>query len=775
MSFGGGKGGNAGYRYFFGILAGIGRGPVDELVEIRVGTKLAAQPHATASSVGRIDAPDLFGGDKKEGGIQGAYHLLMGEDGQVMPAAVASMIAPVVPTGYRRMITFFFDGLVASLNPYPKPWSFRVRRARMGWDGEVLRPDLAVIELDGQAVAPTAPSYGNDLPRTAYAVAPSNYNVQTRIQMSDPNVKITGLYQGSFSQTEVGDGSQYFGYYEDMKPEPQPDGSLLLTFPPKYYGKEVSTEVVIEPKTGGPSSRTRIYDNPINIIPTPVWFTLTPPPGKTIKLVSSVELAMQGGASNGEFVPQNVEYLPSGQARVNLPVPSWGYNYTAVARFEDNQFSLDFQTYYGTVDGMTPIKVPFTPPSDGQFVGIVSVLSDGAIGSNPGEVSGDERLNVPFTFADNEIQLLDPRASGSNLTINYVYRAMVNSTGNVAPDSRIMAMNPSHIVYECLTNREWGRGWDRSIINTLSFEQAAQGLFDEKFGMCLKWSRRDSIDEFVQDVLNTIGAVIYADTRTALMCLKLIRNDYAASTLKIWDTTNGILDITESNVNTSTVVINEVIVKYREAVLNEDRSVNVQNLASLQSNGGAFNTMTKTYRGIPTSSLARRVAQRDLKANAEGLRRFTLTVDRRGSDLTPGGVMRIRDVQRKIPVMVVRIATVKSGTLRDGKITLSVVQDVFSFPEATFTAEQPNSWSPPNFTPCIGDHEVFEAPYFLLAQQLTPSEFSAVDDGSAYVAAVAERAKASNIGYDMAIRLSAPTPDDVPGPGDAMYCGYEPN
>ena len=41
----------------------------------------------------------------------------------------------------------------------------------------------------------------------------------------------------------------------------------------------------------------------------------------------------------------------------------------------------------------------------------------------------------------------------------------------------IHAMNPAHIVYECLTNRDWGGGMDRSRLDDASFRAAADDRF----------------------------------------------------------------------------------------------------------------------------------------------------------------------------------------------------------------------------------------------------------------------------------------------------------
>jgi hypothetical protein len=774
----GGKGGSAvtGYRYHFGIHAGIGRGEMDELVEIRVGTRLAAQPRMTASGVGTINSPNLFGGDKKEGGIKGDFNLMMGEPTQTMPPALATMISPAPATGFRRMVTLFYEGLVTSLNPYPKPWSFRMRRAVKGWDGAPLRPDLAVIPLLGPDTAVAAgDAYGSEIDGTVTMAGPGTTVGVTALMVPQPGRRITDVLSAYYSLgSEAGTVDVPL-----LSFDLNPDGTALAYVSPQHYGRTLSFSTMDELMAGGGLRRGWAM-GVANGVPNPVDARVVPQAGHVITSVNSLtKLVTPGGGEGNEPVYSTIPILSTtlqsdGSAIVSIPPGYWGNpGYTARYTHAGGQNDVPLTEF---IPG-PPISFDVQTPAGGLLTSItkVQLVINPAYNQGAGE-GGEwfpaEVVDIGFTASGNTVTTTDPRVNGSNLNIIFKYRPSLNSDAVFTPIREIMAMNPAHIIYEALTNREWGRGLDRSLLDTPSFENCATTLKAEEFGMCIRWARRDSIDAFIQEILDTIGATLFMDRSTALMTLRLIRKDYVVSSLKLWDVNNGILTISSSNVNTSSVIINEVIVKYREVVFNEERAVNVQNLASLQS--GSFKTMTKTYRGIPTADLARRVAQRDLRANAEGLRRFTLTMDRRGSDITPGHVMRIQDVSRNIPPTVVRVATVKSDGPGTGNITLAVVQDVFAFPDRSFIAEQPNAWSPPNFVPCIGRHQVFEAPYFLLARTMTAADFAFVDNGSAYLVTVAEQAKLSNTGYDIAVRTNAPTPDDIPTSGEAMYCGYTP-
>ena len=151
----GGKGSKkvtVGYRYSWDVQAGLGRGPVNEIVSIMADKKtvFAGTPGQVSSSTSvYIDKPGLFGGDDTggEGGIQGQLDIMMGEPDQVPPASLLKLLTGLVP-GFRGVVTTFFSGLVSCYSASPKPWLYRVRRTTKGWDGDVWYPEKATIMLE---------------------------------------------------------------------------------------------------------------------------------------------------------------------------------------------------------------------------------------------------------------------------------------------------------------------------------------------------------------------------------------------------------------------------------------------------------------------------------------------------------------------------------------------------------------------------------------------------------------------------------------------------
>lgn len=345
--------------------------------------------------------------------------------------------------------------------------------------------------------------------------------------------------------------------------------------------------------------------------------------------------------------------------------------------------------------------------------------------------------------------------------------------GEIAATGEIHAMNPAHIIYECLTNREWGRGLPAVALNLPSFETAAGTLFSEAFGLCLRWTRTDTIEAFVQGILDHIGATLYQDASTALLTLKLIRGGYDISSLPLFEPGAGLLTVTDAPVAASGSYVNAVRVTWHDPIHDKEQTVTVHNLASIQASGGAFNMVTKTYSGIPTADLAERVAQRDLKTMGIELRKLTVVLDRSAHNVRPGDVIRVRDPSRSIRDTLLRVASYDDGVMTSGAITIIGVQDIFDLPPFGYTNSQGGGWIPPTTRACIGRHEVFEVPYIFYAATMSPADLDYIVPETGRLGSVVEQGQSGNVAYRIAVRDGLPEPDDMPLT-DASYCGYVP-
>lgn len=505
---GGSKKVTVGYRYFFTMQMGLGRGPINELVEIRVGDKLAWFGSATSSGAYAIEAPDLFGGKKGEGGIQGTFDLCMGDKTQGQNARVVAMHGPLV-SALRGVCTMVYDGMICAMNPYPKPWKMRVRRTTAGWDMDTWYPERAAI---------------------------------------------------------------YF------------------------------------------------------------------------------------------------------------------------------------------VDNVTPLDTPTVQPS---YLGDPDAMSP-------------EAWAATYLAAISEIQ-----------QDTQLRRRIVCS------------MNPAHMLLEIATNREWGRGMPLEQIDLSTFKVAADNLYCEGFGLCLRWNRQSGLDDLVGEIINTIGAMQYVSRSTGLLTLRLLRQDYVVADLPVFTRTSGIMSIESAETSGPEAGFNEVVVKYKSSLNNEVAAVRYKNLGSIMSDGGVNSTTTE-YLGIADRNIAVRVAARDVKANTSDLRRFKLTLDRRGYPLEPGIVFAISDEDLGIGLMVLRSITVTNEDFVNGTITLMCLTDVFGLPDTVYVGAGETPVDLPSSAPALPkDQRLIEVPYRTVYQNTDRANFDVMTTDVAFVGAVAVQPNYNNNSYDL--------------------------
>jgi hypothetical protein len=331
-------------------------------------------------------------------------------------------------------------------------------------------------------------------------------------------------------------------------------------------------------------------------------------------------------------------------------------------------------------------------------------------------------------------------------------------------EGAISAMNPAHIIYECLTNRDWGRGLPSSAIDEESFNDCANRLCDEGFGLCLKWTRKGDIDEFVNSVIQHIAGALYADRSTGLWVLRLIRDDYVASSLPVFDYDSGLLSVEEDESGARDTAINELVVTYFDPLIKGERQVRVQDSAAFAAHGAIYSS-SQQYPGIPTGDLAARVAQRDLTAQATQLRRFKLVCDRRAWNIAPGAVLKISVPSRGIDDMVVRVGKFEDSTLVDGRITLHVVQDVFSTPLTSYVGVVDSAWSPPEQMTVPDTRLLSEATYQDRATAVGSNNVSQFDEAASNVVVQIKRPVSTAVDYTIYSAADA-TPTQETGSGN---------
>lgn len=613
---GGSKKQTVGYKYMMGLHFGLCHGPVDALLELRGGDRRAWAGAVTESGRIAIDAPGLWGGEKKEGGIVGDLDVMMGEASQDPNDYLVSQLGDTMPA-FRGILSLVFrKGMVGAMNPYPKPWKFKVRRILKGWhDNATWYPEKAVITLDFIEGAYTSVA--------KYKVEPPG----STADYSAPDYDDSSWAQGAGAF-----GSAVYGA----------DAPPINTHIPYIFGRTIWLRTEFGAARSSIAVEVRHDDAPT------LWW-------------------------NGEQIPLTFVYgdeFNTGKSVGTIPYEKVKGRNIAVLRVRD------------TVSGAVCAALQLQSANVGNY-----------------------------------------------------------------------GMNPAHIAYEALTNPDWGMGYPQAVLDLPSFAAAADVFYAEGLGLCGQWTRQDTIEGFIQDVMNHAGAVLAQDPRTGLFRLLPIRGGYDVATLPEFRRGLNVMAVESFERAAITETTNEFTVEYTDVSTGKKGSVTVQHLANIQAQGGV-SPQSVRYPLIPTADLAQRLGARDLAAKSQPLCRVRLQVDRSAYGTLPGQVLRWSDSKLGIVDMPMRVLEVDYGNLTSGAIRLTLAEDVFGLPATTYMGQQESGWEEAPTTPQPSPQvAAFEVPYVGIHRAEGASAAAALAPSSGFLGMLA--AKAPGLTYGFTLYASA--------------------
>ena len=238
-------------------------------------------------------------------------------------------------------------------------------------------------------------------------------------------------------------------------------------------------------------------------------------------------------------------------------------------------------------------------------------------------------------------------------------------------------MNPAHIIYQVLTNKDWGMGTDSSKIDDASFRYAAQYLYNENFGLSLLWSKQSTVEDFIDTILAHIDGVLYVDRETNTYHLKLIRPDYDANQIEFFNDDNS--SVTNHNKRSPGETINEVIVNWVDKYkANQQKTVTAQSLSGFEISDGEPISTSLNFPGVSTEELAWRVARRELASESALIRTVSLEANKSASYLTPGDPFKLTNLKHHIDEGIFRVISIKYGEPQDETVRIEAIEDVFS-------------------------------------------------------------------------------------------------
>lgn len=362
-------------------------------------------------------------------------------------------------------------------------------------------------------------------------------------------------------------------------------------------------------------------------------------------------------------------------------------------------------------------------------------------------------VNEGFTWSTNLPSVPAPKIK--------VRRAPVGLGG----DAMIGAdANPSHIIYECLTNTDWGAGYSPGSVDDLSFDEAAEVLREEGFGLSMIWTGQTKIEDFINTVLQQISATLIFDLSVLQWRLKLLRADYDA---------NNLVEINPRNAEMLSFqrrawgeAINEVVLTWTNPVTEQEETVAQQDATGVAIQGGIVSDSSASYVGIRSQQLAYRVAERHLRQAGTPLAAIECHVSVALRGLVPGDVLRFNwdeideDGDPFLPPIIVRVLRVKEPTRGAAHFEVSLLEDVFSY-GASLTGAQTTEFETPNEEPVdVPFVQIMDSPYFALAQEIGDSAAQEIAYPRGHITVLAATGLADLRGID--VYREQPVPEMPP-------------
>ena len=328
-------------------------------------------------------------------------------------------------------------------------------------------------------------------------------------------------------------------------------------------------------------------------------------------------------------------------------------------------------------------------------------------------------------------------------------------------------MNPAHIIYECLTDKQWGMKYSANVVvDDTIFKAVADTLFTEGLGLSLLWSNAEQIEKFIAGILSTINGVLRQNLTTGLLELKLIRNDYVVANLTTLDESN-IIKLKSFQRSSWDETVNEVTVVYHDEVDDQDKPAVVQDLGNIQIQGRVV-PKTMQMPGISNETQAIKVALREARASATPLSSVALVANRAAWALNNGDVFKLNWPKLGIVDVVYRISTINEDDLTKGNIFIEAIEDVFAAPESVYSEPQVPQWVDPKSAPAdVPNWEVHEATYWDVQFNLTAADIANLGATDSFVTTVAARPANDAFAYDVYARISPAAYENV---GVGPFC-----
>jgi len=253
--------------------------------------------------------------------------------------------------------------------------------------------------------------------------------------------------------------------------------------------------------------------------------------------------------------------------------------------------------------------------------------------------------------------------------------------------------NPMNVVFEVLTNTEWGLSRGASDIDLVNFRDVAATLKTEGHGFAWVWDRTQDVLELIKLIEQQVDGILVIDAVTGLFSFKIVRFDYTPGTLPLVDETN-IKTVTRYQRPTWAETQNQISVEFTDRRKNYTTSFALAQDMANQDIVKAMNTSRVRMPGVKNPTLANAIAWREIRALSTPIVTMKLVTDRSQYAVEPGDVLEFSWARFGITRLPIRVTSVDRGKILENEITIDAAQDVFQFNAGSYGDPIDTGWQP---------------------------------------------------------------------------------
>jgi hypothetical protein len=256
--------------------------------------------------------------------------------------------------------------------------------------------------------------------------------------------------------------------------------------------------------------------------------------------------------------------------------------------------------------------------------------------------------------------------------------------------------NPANVLYEILTNTDWGLAVPAGDIDTTSFSAAGTVLHDEGNGFSFVLDSPKTARDVIDIIQQQIDGLIFQNQLTGKWSLKLARGGYSIPALPLVSEATC-LEFKNFARGSWKDTTNQVRVEFVDRGDSYKTTyAPAQDMANIRLQGGTNVSVTESYPGVKNRTLANAIAWRDLRSLSYPTAKAQVVVDRSFYATQPTDVVRYTNTTLGIVDLPMRVIRIDLGELTDGRITLDLIEDVFVSRAGSYTDPPPSGWTPPS-------------------------------------------------------------------------------